>query len=350
MPVRTGMEKVIHTRVGSKFAEVAKRSGTVLKVDSKTIQVEYDDGEKQSFAIGRSFGRWNNYYVPHVLTANVVAGEKFSEGHCLYYNDLYFCKDYTDRGNITYKNHALARVALVENYLVYEDSSAMSKSFSGKMGTALTHVRDIRLTNDQVVRGLVGIGDSVESDTILCTVHNSQIEDSMLSSGSAKSLEMLGTLNPKAKYSGVIEKIEILYACDLEDMDDRLAETVMEADARLYKEAKRIGSQARSGRVDAGFKIKGVDMLTGDVVIRVYVTEQIGMSAADKIVVGNQLKATVTTYYNDNIQTEDGADVDVLFSAKSVDNRVVLDAELIGTTSTLCVAMTENVVDAYFNQ
>lgn len=349
MPLRTGMEKVIHSRSGSMFSKVASRNGVVTDVTKTNITVKYDgdDESTESFEIGRVFGRWGGHYIPHELNSNVVKGQKIKEGDCIYYNSHYFTTDLTDNNNIIYKNHTLARTAFVENYDVYEDSAAMSKEFSNKMTSGLTHIRNIRLTSANTIKNLVKEGEDVTTDSILCTIHSSQLNVGIFSEDVLSSLESISSLTPKAKYRGTVEKINIIYSTDLEELDDDLATVIRAADARLYRESKRLGRSVKNGKVDIGFKIDGVDMTPDDIVIQVHITESIGMTVADKIVLGNQLKATVGRYWNDDQTTEDGEKIDLLFSAQSVDNRIVLDAEKIGTTNTLLIELTKRFIESY---
>ena len=347
MPMRTGMEKVIAARGGNMFSKIAKAGGTVVDVTDTSLLVEYEDGTKEGFNIGTVFGKWDGYNIPHKLKANVKVGDKFTTGECLYYNSNYFTTDLTDNNNVMYKNHALARTAFVENYDVYEDSAAMSKKFSTNLTTGLTHIRNIKLTSDNTVKNLMKVGDSVQTDSILCTIHSAQLDTGFFNEDAVKSLQSISSLNPKAKYAGVIDKINIIYTAELEGLTDELADIVRKADARLYRESKRTNSKIKNGKVNVGFKVDGVDMTSEDVIIQVYITETIGMSVADKIVLGNQLKATVGRYWNEPQTTEDGVEVDLLFSAKSVDNRVVLDAEIMGSTNTILIELTKRFIESY---
>lgn len=347
MPLRTGMEKVIHARASNMFSKVARKDGVVTDVSANSILVEYKDGTKEGFEIGKVFGVASGNIIPHELIANVNKGDKFKAGDCLYYNDHYFAKDLTDNGSMSYKCHVLARTAIVENYDVYEDSAAMSKKFSTKLTSGLTYVRNIRLDSTQTVKGMVKVGDTVQGDSILCTLHSTQIDTGLFSEDTLTSLQNLSSLNPKAKYAGIVEKINILYTADLENLSEELSDLITSADAKLYRESRKTGSGVKNGRVDIGFKIDGVNMTDDEVVIQVYITESIGMSVADKIVVGNQLKATVGRYWNDAQTSEDGEEIDLLFSANSIDARIVLDAELIGTTNTLLVELTKRFIESY---
>lgn len=347
MPLRTGMEKVIHTRTGSMFSKIADLNGTVVNVTKDSILVQYDDGTKEGFKIGRRYGKWGGYNVPHDLVANVKKGDKFKAGDCLYFNSNYFTKDITDDGNIMFKNFVLGRVALVENFDTYEDSCAMSKKFSNKLISRLGHIRNVRITTDKTIKNLVKVGDAVETDSMLCTIHSVQLGGSLFNDDSLKSLESIAALNPKAGNKGIIDDIKIIYTAELDDMGDELRELVEEYDSKLYQQSKTMNSKIRNGRVDPGFLVDGVGLSNDEVVIQIYITETADMSVADKVVIGNQLKSTVGRYWIEDVTSEDGQEIDILFGANSVDNRIVLDCDLIGTTNALLVALSDEVVKAY---
>lgn len=347
MPLRTGMEKTLHTKTGNTFSMIASKDGKVTKLTKDVLVVTYNDGTTEGFKIGRKFGKWGKYNIPHDLVANVKVGEEFKEGDCLYYNSHYFYKDITDNDMIGFKNATLARVAFIENFDTYEDSCAMSKKWSESLYSKLSHVRNVRITTDKTIKRLVKVGDSLETDSLLCTIHSVQLSNSIFNESSLKSLETIAALNPKSGVKGVVDEIRIIYTAELDEMSEEVREIVEEYDNNLYKTNKTLGSKIRSGKVNPGFLVDGVALESNEIVVQVYITESVDMSVADKIVVGNQLKATVSRYWNENITSEDGESIDILFSAQSVDNRIVLAADLIGTTNSLLVALSDLVVEAY---
>lgn len=347
MPFRTGAEKVIHTRSTKMFSKIASKNGTVVDVTKDTMLVEYEDGTKEGFKLGRQFGVWGGYTIPHEIAPNVQKGQSFNAGQTLYYNSNFFQKDVTDNGNIIFKNFVLARVGFVENFSVFEDSAALSKEFSNKLLTRVSHVKNIRITTEQTIKNLVAIGSSVETDSILCTIHSAQLDTGLFSDETLASLETISQLNPKAGYKGTIDKINIIYTAEIEDMSEEMQDLVNEYNTRLYRESKKLNASIKNGKVDIGFMVDGVRLTSEDIVIQVYITETVDMSLADKIVVANQLKATVGSYWTEPQLSEDGQPIDVFFSANSIDKRIVLSPELMGSTNTLLVELTKRFIQEY---
>jgi len=236
---------------------------------------------------------------------------------------------------------------MIEGSDGYEDSTAMSTAFANKMTTSITHIRDIVVTRDQGISGLVSVGDTVEADTILCTIHNEQSESSLFDEEALKSLSILGALNPTAKYQGKVERIECLYVPEVETMTESLQDVVSQSDRRIYKLQTALGEPRMSGVVPAGYRIKGNTLSSDSIAIRIYITEGVSMGIGDKLVVSNQLKATVGRMWDDATVSEDGKPVDLFFSYQSVDNRIVCSPEIIGTTATILIELGKRVVDVY---
>ena len=179
LPVRTGAERVIGGRNSPTFSATAKDAGTVSKVTKHAISVEYKDGTKASFPLGRQFGNNNAKDVPHELVTEFKAGDKFKAGNYITYNKYYFDPDPLNKGQAIFKMGMLARVAFIEGSDGYEDSCALSNKFTANMDTAITHIRDIHLDRTQGISNLVEVGTGIEVDTILCTIHNDQSDSNI---------------------------------------------------------------------------------------------------------------------------------------------------------------------------
>ena len=102
------------------------------------------------------------------------------------------------------------------------------------------------------------------------------------------------------------------------------------------------------GRVNNGYSVKGTPLLDGDIEIKIYIEGLLPMGVGDKAVVGNQLKATVGDVSPDGLRTEDGETIDVQFSTKSKDNRVVNSPDVIGSATTALITLQKSIVTDYF--
>jgi len=351
MPCRTGYERVLAHRTDDLFAKTARMEGVVEAMTEEAITIRYKDGTTVSYELGRRFGNWAGHIVPHDLKSPLKQGAKVKRGDVVLYNTNYFTPDTLDKNQVIYKPGVLARTVLWESADTYEDSSAISEALSAKLTTLDTHVRNIKVNFNQEVRNLLKVGDAVDPESILCTIHGETSASSDLyDDESLNTLSILSSNTPRAKMTGRIEKIEVIYAGEIPDMSDSLQTLAEKSDNQLRKLQKQLGRKAVEGRVDAGHRVDGHPLDIDTAVIRVYITGDVSMGVGDKAVYANQMKSVIARVMTGENTTEDGKPLDAIFGYQSLANRIVQSAELIGTTSTLAVAIGELAVKAYFGE
>jgi hypothetical protein len=348
MPARTGYERVIAYRTDDLFAKIAEEEGVVEKITDTVITVRYKSGETDSFEIGRRFGKFAGDTVPHTVVTELTEGQKFKKGQFLVYNKEYFEVDKLDPTQLMYKQSVLARVVLMETTDTFEDSCAISTEFAKKMETSLTHIRTIKVAFEQEVRNLLQVGTTVDHESILCTLQNPNEGNKQLFDEKAlETLKAISSLTPKAKFAGVIEKIEVLYTGEITEMSESLRAITDKSDRSMIKTYKQMGKPAVNGQVDPGFRVDGVPMDMDTVAIRVFITGPVAMGVGDKGVFANQMKSIVARMLTGRNQTQDGQPIDAIFSYDGFMRRIVLSGELMGTLNTLLVDVSKKAVEAY---
>lgn len=350
MPVRTGYERVIGGRLGETFCVNAEQNGVVKDIVDNVIIVEYEDGKEGRYKLGTTYHPWSGKTVTQTAITNLKKGDQFKKGETISYNPNFFKPDALSGNTVSFTYQTLARVAIIEGGDVYEDSCAISQSLSKRLNADIAHVRHIVLEEGQDIKDLLPVGIAVETDSILCTILNTQTDTQFYDSETMKLLEKLSSTTPKAKYKGKIDKIDVIYTGEVEAMPENLREVAMRSDRDIYRHSKRAGSAVDGGKVDIGFRVDGKPLGKNMSVIRVYIVEELGMDGGDKLVVCNQLKGTVARVWNGENTDEDGKSFDMYFSGKSIDARIVNSPFLIGTTNTLMLAITKQVVDSYFKE
>lgn len=348
MPMRTGYERVLAHRSDALFAKTAEWDGVVTQVTDKTVSVKYANDDVVTYEIGTRFGNWAGHVIPHTLVTGLKTGSKVKKGDVLLYNTKYFTPDTLDPSQVIVKTGVLGRVALLEATDTLEDSCALSVPFANKLTTMSTHVRSIKVTFDQEVRNLLKVGEDVTPESILCTIHNASTGNTDLFDDAAiTTLGIISASTPTAKHAGVIERIEVLYTGELEDMSATIRSLAERSDSDIRRLNKELGRRAVDGRVDVGFRVDGHPLELDAAVIRVYVTGPTGMGVGDKCVFGSQMKSIVGRVMTGVNETEDGVAIDAIFGYQSIVNRIVLSAELIGTTSSLLDHVGQLAVKAY---
>lgn len=348
MPTRTGYERVMIHRTPAIHGRTAREDGVVESVTDKVIQIRNADGTITAYELGRQYGKWSGKVMPHNLVTHLKVGDKIKKGDPLLFNTNYFTGDHLDPKQVLYKGGVLCRTALIECNETFEDSSAITKDFAKKLITTGTYVRNIRVDFTQEIRNMVKVGETTDSDSILCTIY-----EPLAGMSDAYNDEALNTLqdissdNPTAKYRGVIEKIEVLYCGDPEDMSTSLQTLTDKSDSALYKLNKAMKKPSIDGSVEEGYRIDNIPMTRGSACIRVYITGDVGMGIADKVVFGNQMKSTIGSIITDNFTDADGKPVDAIFGYDSLLRRIVLSAEFMGTLNTVLVEVGNRAVQAY---
>ena len=346
--LRTGYERVVIHRSEGLYGKVAKDDGKVISITDKTITVEFKNGEKGQYLIGRQFGRWSGHDIPHDITTDLKEGQSFKKGDPLIYNTRYFQRDTLDPSQVLFKMSTLAFTALMEKETTLEDSSALSQEMADKLVTMATHIRNIKVTFDQEIRNLVQVGDKLESESILCTIHNRVEGNSDVFDDEAiNTLSNLSSSTPLAKMTGVVDKIEVFYTGEIEDMSTSLQHLVEASDRDIRRTYKELGKKAVDGRVDVGFRVDGHPMALDEAVVRLYVTGPETFGEGDKLVFSNQLKSVTGEIMSDVNETESGIPLDAIFGYQSVANRITLSGELIGTTNSLLLEIGRRAVAAY---
>lgn len=346
--VRTGYEQVIAHRTGDLFAATAKKSGKVTSVTETGIIVQYDDGEVKGYEIGRRFGHAAGLVVPHDVVSNVKEGQKLNDGDLISYNTGFFEKDYLNPNNAVWKSGLTVKTALMESTKTLEDSSAISSKIANLLKTNTTKVKDVVVNFDQSIHKLLKEGVSVEADDILCIIEDAVTANAELfDSESLDTLKILGAQTPQAKAHGIVERVEVFYHGDKEDMSESLKAIVSASDIRIGKRNKAIGKRAFTGAVNNDFRVDGEPLALDTANIRFYITGEVAAGIGDKAVFCNQMKTVICEVYDRKVVSESGVEVDAIFGYESISARIVTSPILIGTTTTLLDIVARNAVAVY---
>ena len=346
--VRTGYEQVVPHRVDDMFAYTAKQDGKIVSVEKDAITVEYKDGSRRSVQIGRRFGTVAGVTFPHNLVTPLKVGDKVKEGDIVAYNTNYFELDFLNPKQVIMKTGISATVAIMECPDTLEDSSIISERIAKELGTRITKIRDIVITFDQAVRNMVSLGQAIDSEDILCTIEDAVTADNdLFDEDSINTLKLLGSPTPKAKYRGIIEKIEVFYNGEKEDMSPTIKAIADAGDRERAKVFKAMGRNVLTGSVDGSLRIDGNPLNLDSMAIRVYITTEVSAGGGDKGVFANQLKSIIGRVMSGVNRTASGKDLDSIFGYQSISDRMVLSPELIGTTTSLLKVMSKQAAALY---
>ena len=348
MPVRTGYEQVIAQRTSDMYAAAAPQDGVVQSVSDLGVIVKFADGSTQGYEIGRRFGNAAGLVIPHEIVANVKVGQAFKKGQILIYNTGFFEPDMLNPENVVWKAGMLVKTVLMEVPETLEDSSAISTRMSDRLKTKISKFSDIVVTFDQAVSNLVKVGQFVTSEDILCIIEDAVTSQANLfDAESLSTLKILSNAAPQAKVKGVVERIEVYYHGDKEDMSDSLRSIANTGDKALAERFKAVGRNVLTGSVDEAFRVEGDPLQMDYMCIRVYITSEVDMGEGDKGVFANQMKSVAGKKMAADYRTESGEQIDAVFGAISIENRIVESPVAIGMYSVLLDLIGQEAVAAY---
>ena len=346
--LRTGYEQVVPYRVGSLFAVMAKKSGKVISSNAEGVIVEYEDGERVGAQLGRIFGNASGLTIPHTVATTLKEGDTVAVGDPIAYNTGFFERDFLNPRQIVWKSSILARTVLLESPDTLEDSSAVSTRLSRKLTAQASKVKDVIVNFRQALHQVVEEGTKVEAEDALLIIEDElSARSELLDIESVAALRSIQANAPEAKVKGVVERIEIYYNGDLEDMSDSLRKLVKRSDKAMQYRLSSAGKTPMTGSVTSDFRFGADPLMLDQACIRFYITSDVGLGVGDKGVFCNQMKTVIGRVFNDDIETESGVQIDAVFGARSVGDRIVPSPYIQGTTLVLQEAMGFRAAKAY---
>jgi hypothetical protein len=346
--VRTGYETILPYRTSAKFAVMAEEDLIVKSVSKSKITVESVKTKKTT---SYSMNSWSTKseagtsYSYDIITVR-KKGDKIPKGGHITFCPSYFEVDIFDKNVLAYKAGTILRLCLTEELRTYEDASVLSKKLSSKLGARVVKNKSYVIDCNYMISGMLNEGDKVEPATHLFSMSDG-IMGGMggLSKEVQETLERLKHNSPKAKVRGEIKRIRVMYNCELTDMSPSLRKLAKWSDEQIKEDNN---NDKYNGQVNSGYSIDGKPLLPGEVQIIISISYLENMSIGDKGIIGSQLKTIVSESFDYDMKTEDGEDIDYLYSYRGIYARIVNSTTKIGTTTTVLKKIGQKAVDMYF--
>lgn len=350
-PYQTGQGKLVAHRTSSKHARVLEKAATVTEVTEDHVTVRYDDKTEEKFPLGKWFGAHEGKMYPHVLTTKWKKGDKLPARAVVTYNSKHFKPDLYNPFQVNWMNGVNATVVLVEGEPTFEDSCAIDMVISKKLEAEVTKVKEVTIGFAQNILDIIKVGTAVDVDTILCTFSDNMSGDtSGFSSEAAATLSDLQSHAPRAGVRGHIDKIEVFYHGEHEDMSQTVGEVVKRSDRQRKKESvANNGEVAATGSVTGDYRVEGVPLAYQSISIKFYISHIAPMAGGDKQVIANQLKNTVQYVMTGLNEAEDGTPLNIYFGRTSVENRITDSLYTIGTSNFIAVRAGANLHSILFD-
>lgn len=331
---------------------MAEQDGVVSTLEDDLVVLKYKDGSLKHYKLGRQFGKVSDIHVPHDIVCDRKVGYKFKAGEVIAFNSGFFKRDFFNTTQVFMMSGVLATTAFLEGNDTLEDSSGISPKISKSLDTTISVTRNIIVPFDKTVHNLVEQGDDVNSDSILCTIEDAVTAGSdIFDAESVNVLNILSSNSPRAKNSGVVDRVEVVYYGDTDALSDGLRKIVKKYDRKRAAEVKRYETDdATTGELGEVILVDGKRIVHNTVVIKILISKKVAMGTGDKAVVANQLKTTAGRVMVGTNETEDGMPVDIVFGYQSVSNRIVLSPEIAGCNGTAMKVISQRFAEIYYGK
>jgi hypothetical protein len=130
-------------------------------------------------------------------------------------------------------------------------------------------------------------------------------------------------------------------------MSPSLRAVVEAADRKLRNKNRDLGEDVADGRADESLRINNNPLQIDTLVIRITISHGRDAFAGDKGVVANQMKTVFGQVQHGEFATESGEPIDMVFSDKSIEDRIVRSARKAGMMNALLMHTAKKVVAAY---
>lgn len=282
-----------------------------------------------------------NVSIKQEMTTNLKVGDKFEKDQPLVYNSGFFEPNIYDNKSIVFKMGSYVKCAFIESLTTYEDSVVFNKNILDKTGETTYKVLSKLLDVESHITNVIPEGSVVKyGDKLMTILDSSVVLDSSLSDRAREILSEASDSSPKANTNGTIERIDVLYNCELEEMDSSIR-ALADISNKRFKEEK-----GTTGQVTSEYSVRGIPLAKGQIELKYFISRTASSKVGDKFVLGHQLKNTVGDILDD-IKTESGEQIDVLFSVRSVAARITNSSYLLGTTNLLMEHFTNKAIKAY---
>lgn len=324
----TGAETLVAHCTSPTQANAAIDAGRVTAIDDQSITITYGTGQHQkveSYPLGRHFGNHEGHIYPHDLVTRFKVGDKVGKGDIVSYNTKFFTPNPFNAKQVDWMMGTIAMGVFLESDDTLEDTNLLGPELSEELASEQTIARDIPASFGQELHNMIKEGDRVSADTILCVIEDAVTAGSdVFSAQSIDTLSALGSRTPKATVTGIVDRIEVYYNGELEDMSDTLRKIVTASDRRRRKASTALtDGVVTDGRVDASMRVSGNPVELGTAVIRVHISYWSPAIGGSKVVFGNQMKSTIRAVSPVTIKSELGMMVKFIFGKVSNDNRIV---------------------------
>jgi hypothetical protein len=200
----------------------------------------------------------------------------------------------------------------------------------------------------QGVKAAMKPGSSLTPSDVLFIIEDQITNESgLFDEETLQTLQRLSNRAPKAKVNGVLDRYEVFYHGDKEDMSPSLRTLANASDRRMAEIAKSSQQSVTNGRVNSEYRVSGTPLSLDQAEIKVYITIKTKAGVGDKGIFANQMKSVFGEVLDYEMRTESGREIDAIFGFRSIQARIVLSPMILGTTISLLKVIGRKAIEIY---
>lgn len=286
------------------------------------------------------------------LLPHIKVGTKFSAGDIITANTLFFHIDPVDN-TVSWCHGVTAQVAILPKDVTLEDSSMITTKFANKLGFDGIHIRSVTISPDMLITSHVSVGDHVEYHTPLIELEYEGLEG-IIKEDVDELFSDLKQIKFNSKEEGQITKIEVFHATDA--LNASIVKFINKATLPERKKANFAKDSINANKfipvtkVEPGTRIRGTVVDEANILILYHIKSNISCGIGDKIVLDSSLKTVIGKVEPNDIVTEHNEDIDIVFSANSVFNRIILSPMISGIYDKILKYAEKDIIKMYFEE
>lgn len=357
--VTTGCDEALPYLTSNKFAyKFSGNRGVIEEVTDEYVIVKDLDTGECDYIDTREIIQKNSdggFYVTTKLSPIVKKGDKVHNNQILAYNKNCYSGAIGAKGkedSISYNIGTLAKVAIMDTDLGYEDSCVVDNTISEALASEFVVQKEINLDKNSNVYNLVKIGDHIEEGDPLLVFQDAfdEKEANELLASLAQDSDMLSDLGRKqihSKVTGVVQDIKVYRTCEM----DQLTPTLQKICKTYNNRIDKLKGVMKKYKIDKEYTLESTDKLpmegklkaTDGVKIEFYIKVYDKFGIGDKLVFAQALKG-VNSYiieegkeaYTDYRPNEH---INAFLTVDGVMARMVSSAQAIGLTNKLLIEL-----------
>jgi len=255
-PVMIGnkVESIVPYHMSDEFTIVSDDNGKVIDVDNGLIVIQYNNGAYKTIDTNPQVKKNSSsgFYVKNTLTCELKLNDKVKKGQILAYNKNAFKRGF-DNDDVSMNLGALAKVACVPNWDIFEDSKPITKSLSERMASVMLSEKEVALSKNSYVDFMVNIGDHVNTGDVLIkfdSAHDDPFAAAFLDAIREDQKEDIIADNITtiaSKFTGVVADIKIYCTVDPNELSPSLEKIVKSYYRRVNKKINILDKYSNEG-------------------------------------------------------------------------------------------------------